>query len=266
MDKIKKLITVSISIILLVVFCGCSSNKSASSEPQNKSVDDNNIELNVPFNVPTEYTDVLSDYKKILEFRFSDTFEEDYNSGKTVVLNEKLQKDLQKPLEEFTLEYRWSNMLVEMDSWLGKEGTPEMFGYILKDINSDGINELFWVDEKNNILAIFTIVNGEAELLDAFWPRYAVVLTDSGELYTRGSGGASYVYYEIKKLKPNSSELDTMVEFAVDGYDYETNTVNYYEVINGEKISITEERFDELLSQYPFTLTQNWLALKKYNT
>lgn len=259
-----KLLSILAAMISIVFLSSCSSNKSISNKPKDESIDiSDDTKLDIPSNVPREYTDVLIDYKKILDFRFSDNFEEDYNNGKTVELNEKLQKDLKKQSREFNLEYKWHNMLVEIDSWLEKEGTPEMFGYILKDINDDGIDELFWVDEKNNILAMFTIVNGESELLDAFWPRYEAIITDLGELYTRGSGGASYVYYEIKTLKPNSSEFDVVVEFAVDGYAYATNTVNHYEIKNGEKISITEERFDELLLQYPFNSSSNWLATPK---
>ena len=76
----------------------------------------------------------------------------------------------------------------------------------------------------------------------------------------------------IKSIEPNLNNkfinnLQTLkVEDECDyqnAYDYETNTVNYYEVINDEKISITEERFDELLLQYPFNSSSNWLATPK---
>ena len=74
-----KLLSILAAMISIVFLSSCSSNKSISSNPKDESIDiSDDTKLDIPSNVPREYTDVLIDYKKILDFRFSDNFEEDY--------------------------------------------------------------------------------------------------------------------------------------------------------------------------------------------
>lgn len=193
-----------------------------------------------------EYASVIYDYDALLNFRLSDTFEEAYNNGKRADLNGNWTSAME---EDDDLSYKWHCMVVEMTAYL-ENPTKADFGYILKDINSDKFPELFWVSGDYNIHAIFTVVDGEVQLLDAFWPRYKAILTDENKIYTRGSGGAVYICYEIKELNANGEWVVTN--------GFEQDDTVYYELVDGEKTIIDEQQFDELLSANLFEITDNW--------
>jgi len=199
--------------------------------------------------VPEAYTAVLQDYKELLDFRFSENFNEDFNNGIMVELNPKMQQDLEKDIPG-----DFYYMYVEMDEAKDCD-SPDDYGYVLKDINDDGVQELFWVGKCHTILAVFTIMNGQAELLDAFWPRYMARMTEDGYLYTQGSGGAAYTQFDIYKLLPNSSVLERRIGFAQDGEDV------YLEWVEDKQVTITQERFEKLQQQHPFEHSVEWLCL-----
>lgn len=144
--------------------------------------------------------------------------------------------------------YRWSCSVAELPSI---DSTIESFGYILTDINSDGCPELFWVRDDHTVLAVFTVYNNRVILLDAFWARYCCVVTDDGMLYTRASGGASIIEYEIKELSADAT-LTTKAGFSM----YNDELTEY---IDGEYVPIDNSRFDQLLIEYPFENSQRWL-------
>lgn len=84
-------------------------------------------------------------------------------------------------------------------------------GYIIKDIDDNGVNELIFGniadsnDDKeigcNNIVDIFTIKDGKLEHVIDGWERCYFRIRNDGVIACRGSGGAStygYSYYEYK--------------------------------------------------------------------
>ena len=200
--------------------------------------------------VPEAYTAVLQDYKTLLDYRFSEDFYEENNSRFWDELNSKLQ------LEYFGKDILgdFGYMFIEMDEAKDCD-SPDDYGYVLKDINDDGVQELFWVGKCHTILAVFTIMNGQAELLDAFWPRYTARMTEDGYLYTQSSGGAAYTQFDIYKLLPNSSVLERRIGFAQDGEDV------YLEWVEDKQVTITQERFEKLQQQHPFEHSVEWLCL-----
>lgn len=257
---------IGISILLLtgiVILC-CAFIPTKQKNTPNNSNENDIADLDALENVPTEYKYVLQDYKRILEERFSDNFFVEYEGGKKLTLNEKTQRDLEKDVtywngEKQKLGVHFYNMIIEMDSLLEEKGTPEAFGYILKDMNEDSIEELFWVDKNHNILAIFTIKDGQAELLDAFWPRYRAVLNDNGNLYIWSSGGAAYTNREIKELVRNSTEFAWIEVFGIDGVDELNNLPIYFHAVDNKRKFINAQTYDELLQKYPFEHSVGWL-------
>lgn len=207
--------------------------------------------------LPSEYTEVIEDYKNIVEFRLSDNFNSEWNNGNFGIYYKYHNVDIHGD---------FSNMIVEMLPY-DQEATVASYGYVLKDINNDTIPELFWVcgelDSIYSIRAIFTIAEGKAQLLDAFWSRYKCVITDEGELYTMGSGGAAYTEYELRVLDKNSAHLTTTKEFGTD-YDHENNLALYY-VSEGEKEYISKDRFDELLTDNPYESGSEFLKSNVYH-
>jgi hypothetical protein len=249
-----RVLRVILCLVCLLALVGCETAPASTTVPTTVPTTAP-IETTAPETVPTEtvsewelaYDEILTDLAETLGFRLSPTFEADYNDGKEIPLSDGLKESLNSDLA-----YNWHCMLVEMVwSDAGEVTEKEAYGYVLQDINGDGSPELFWIRSDGFILAVFTIVDGAPRLVDAFWPRHRAVVTPSGELYTRSSGGAMYIEYYIRSLAPGSAELTNVVEFGLeDG--------KYYEVVDGQRKTVTEARFQELLTEKPFENQMNW--------
>lgn len=244
------------SVIAFFVLIGCQNKKSVY-----------NVVRENPITSPSNYQsidiyeDILTDYKKIVNFRLSADFEEKWNNGNFIEISETLTnaKDSSYNSQMSTdnsLNENWSYMLTGMTNGL-ENPTRESFGYILKDINADGNAELFWVREDHTILAVFTVRDNSPILLDAFYNRYSCVVTKDWQLYTQSTDGAVYTSFGIYNLSSDSVLICTM-QFGTDGYSEETGTV-YYKIEDNERISISKSQFDELLNLYPFEHSQAWM-------
>ena len=182
---------------------------------------------------PEEYSETLKIYKKIANSIISGEFEKDYNAGKFPSLNSKL-------------DYEWSCMLAELNIWSfgSMEKTKDSFGYVLKDINGDGIQELFFVLHDYTILAAFSRIGEEANLLDAYWPRHRCMLLDSGELYTFSSSGAQDFEYKIQKLDKDGRALSDILQFG-------SEEGSYYKIVEENEDKISDKEFEKLRMEYP---------------
>ena len=194
--------------------------------------------------LPVAYQPVLGDYKNIVAWRLSDGFESEYNSGVRIPLQSAL-KDVDS---DEVLSYRWHCMLAEMLH----ESDPreEDFGYELTDLNGDGMEELLWTESDGFVLAIFSIYDEEARLLDAYWSRYRCRITEEGKVLTVGSSGAANTTYQVKTLDAAGKELVTQKMFGTDGWDEETNVTFCFEWIDGQKVSISEDRLAQLQKEF----------------
>lgn len=224
-------ILLCLAMLLSLLGCGSGQAEPAQTTPPETPV------------IPAAYEEILPDYETVVDFRLSDTFESDYNSGKTVELSDALTV-----LDE-ELGYRWHCMMIEMLPW-GSQFTKASFGYALKDLNADGIPELFWVREDGFILAVFTVSDGEARLLDAYWTRHSGVLADSDYLLTMSNSGATCTQYKVNEISADGTGLTAVAEFGVDG--------DYYEMIGGEKVTVDEARFQELQAAYSSENDNDW--------
>ena len=98
--------------------------------------------------------------------------------------------------------------------------TRDSFGYFLRDLNEDGIDELVLLRDDYYVLGLYTVSEGKPYLLDSFWYRYTGIVLDTGYIYTRGSGGAFYSEYKLRRLEKESTELTVLQTFGVDGEEY----------------------------------------------
>lgn len=232
--------------ILLVAFSilmtGCSDSSGTKIPSEDSAKQEHNIIVNSSQNA---YTNIIEDYKNILEARFDEDYWVKYENGEEIQVSSQLQKTINQLAEEDGV---WGYMLGEMGVLLGEDAKASDFGYILVDINSDGTEELFWVDKNYNIYAIFTSVNDEPVLLGAYWPRYHVSLTNSGEIHVRGSSGAAYTTYKRRVLEKDADKLVTIFEAGTDGTTEDLDTI-YYEVQDEMKNTITEKAFHKLMKE-----------------
>ncbi len=224
-------------VCVMIFLCGCTSQK------EKDQINQDSFTLSADHSM---YDSIIEDYQNIVSFRTLDDFEYFWNYGEFIEISDPLLSAL--TVSGSDLDYRWSNMIVEMPS---PDSAIDSFGYILADINNDGTPELFWVRDDHSVLAVFTVFEDKIILLDAFWSRYPCVITDEGALYTMGSGGASVIDYNIRALS-DSGMLTTKVGFSM-------YNENYSEFINGEMISVSRSRFDKLIIEYPFENSQRWL-------
>lgn len=203
-----------LTIILLFNICGC-------------SYDIDNDKL--------KYFQILADFKITISGVLSESFEIDFNNGKFI-----------SPDANF--KYEWGNMLIDAKDGLNNP-SESSFGYVLKDINNDNINELFLIREDYTILAIFTLDNSKAKLLGAFWSRYSCIMLDNDDLYILSSNGADDFEYTIYRLT-SDNELEIIKQFGMNK--------RYYERINDEIVFISKIQFDEILSVYPYISGKQW--------
>ena len=100
-------------------------------------------------------------------------------------------------------------------------------GYLFKDINIDGIDELLVgeIDDdcKGMIYDIYTMVDRKPTHVVSGWDRNRYYILDSGLVRNEYSDGANSSGINIYNLTSNSTELFTQVAFKYDGYADEKN-------------------------------------------
>ncbi len=204
--------------------------------------------------IPNAYIEVIKDYKDIVEYRLTDIFR--------LVWDEVGDGDYDKYYNADIQGY-FGSMFAEMIPY-GDNITLSSYGYVLNDINLDGTPELFWVSSDCNIIfAIFTIVDGEARLLDVFWSRYKCCILDDGVIYTLGSGGAANNYYEFRTLD-GKGNLIIIKKFWSD-YDYINDLASFCYIYDGNMEYITKEKYDELIEENPFPSMEKVIDGKYYS-
>ncbi|MCL1808856.1 MAG: hypothetical protein FWG42_03695 [Clostridiales bacterium] len=124
-------------------------------------------------------------------------------------------------------------------------------GYAIRDVNGDGIPDLFILaGEPPEIAAIYTLRDGNPVLVGAYWSRNRISLVKNGMLYNSGSSGAansSDTVYSINTWQ--DGELLVLIEMlGVEDYDdeemIELPEPRYYRIKDGEKTILSEEEAD----------------------
>lgn len=197
------------------------------------------------------YKLLLNDYVSVINYRLSDTFESDNNNDVKPSISKNLYDQVYGN-NKSKLSRHWFCMIADMTDYIDTKNI-EQFGYILKDINKDSIDEMFWVDSCSNVLAIFTVEDNNAILLDAFWPKYKCVLTDDDYIYTCTIGGAKYNLYELKQMEKDCKSFNTYKSVGVEPVKVNGICVDeYYKIENGKKITISKNEYNQFLIDFPF--------------
>ena len=127
-------------------------------------------------------------------------------------------------------------------------------GYAMKDLNGDGTSELLLLREDFELLAILTLVDGKPVLLDSVQRRYHCSVDENGLIHTQESSGADYTTWRTYRLPPNSGEPELIWEQGTDGHEWIDGVAvtKYYKLVNGEKVYVSQEEWDELSALYPY--------------
>lgn len=256
--------SVSVVVILMMIlglFSGCASEVTNTTATTG-TTSSTKPPVTQPQTLPTAYEETLEDFKTLIEWKLTEGFYEKWNDGFLVEprLSNSLTEQLADTADQDTLDDRMSTMVFEMiGGHSDRESSLKSFGYILKDINGDDVPELFWMREDRTLLAVFTVCDGKAKLLDAFWYRYPCKMLDDNRLYLNYSAGTGFLSFEILKLDQSGTLVnDLSFDCNIPGGD----AGEYWEQIgDAEPVAISEERFDQLVEQYPFEWGSAWEVL-----
>ena len=249
-----KKIVIFLLIVIGITMLSCEDDPIVTEQNTDKL---NDVEK-VDFYMCDEYELLLKDYVSVVEYRLSDTFESDNNNGVKPSISENLYDQVYSD-DNLGLNEKWFCMVADMTDYITTRSIDE-FGYLLKDINKDNIDEMFWVDSSYNILAVFTIKDNNAVLLDAFWPKYKCVLSNDGFLYTWAIGGSKYGIYELKYLDFDVKLLEIYKSIGVEPISINGSYVDeYYKIENGKRFTISETEYNQFLSDIPFKHSIEWL-------
>ena len=196
-----------------------------------------------------EYTALINDLKRIVQFRLSDY----YSINADIPMSTETKNAVSFNSDN---EYKWSSMISELPGYPEPEDI-NCYGYILHDLNADGQKELFFMKQDHTIAAIFTVYNSRVVLLDAYWSRYSGHISETGDLYSDGSGGAAYSttkYYNI-----SDGKIFPYLSFYTDLDEY--NNVCYYMDENGKVSRITKEQYNEGLSGNKYDEGDFWNSI-----
>ena len=249
MSKLRFAAFMACILAMSMLIPGCSQTPATADSPKIHT-----LESEKPQDYSALYADAINDYERIVEFRLSQNFEENYNNGRRPALTKEWPNYVLPcdglATEESDARYRWNCMLIDMLDYIN-EPTKESFGYIFTDLSEDGIPELVWISIDYRIFCIFTIVDDQVRLVDSFWSRYACVIQETGELYILKNGGATNNVYAIARIRNDTGSVISQIEFGQeDGIYYKKGNNQYY--------VLTEQEYEELCNEYPFVISDIW--------
>lgn len=155
-------------------------------------------------------------------------------------------------------------------------------GYQIKDLSGDGVPELIVaamplegdVDSVCNILALFTVKDGQVQQVAEGWARNGWFLLNDGSFYNSGSNGAAYAIFANYDLSEDGTELvarDYYFTYEKTEGNYEDigfyhNTTGMYDKNVSELLDMSEDAFWGLMENYQSRIENpNLTALSALN-
>ena len=152
-------------------------------------------------------------------------------------------------------DYVTYNRLLDAVVMLQGSTSSAKYGYALKDLNGDGIDELILMDQygsgtsmRHDIFAIFTQdADGNAILLDTYSDtRFAVIGAD-GYIYVAERvipGHKKDMIYTVYEVKYGALAVVSAYGCNCD-YATTSTQIGWYKLVNGEKVEVTQDEFNE---------------------
>ena len=220
-------------VILILICCSMFTAMTSCNQSNNTDSNDNSFYTSVNNETVLSsneiYQDILNLYRELLLLK-----EENINYD-----------------ELFLEQYHSDNPIEDAVFHAVLRNRPEKMGYALKDLNNDTIEELILLDKNYHIYTIFTIVNGQPTAVnDLFFGdgNHTAAIGSDGTIYKHGYGKGEAVYGYAKKL--SSDGLLVGFEFGCLDVDLDDSMVEYYKIINGERVIIDYNEFQLLNEEY----------------
>jgi len=142
-----------------------------------------------------------------------------------------------------------SDQLPEPWGYLYAAPAQENCYYALKDLNGNGSPELILLINDYELLAIYSLVNGQPVEVYAHIMKGTAVIDASGTLYGYYSGGADIRSWSIRELAPDDSRF-IHKEGIYREESSETGVYCYRDTDTGEKTGMSEPDYERLAEQY----------------
>lgn len=129
-----------------------------------------------------------------------------------------------------------------MDGWRNG-GYGYYAGYAVKDINGDGINELFLTDVEYSIYAMFTLANSEiiSHYFDFSFHKSVTRIDKNGNFYYSDYGKGESIQYEISRLGTDGKLYRTVFgHYDMTGFG-DPEVYNYF---SASEIEISDSLID----------------------
>jgi len=126
-------------------------------------------------------------------------------------------------------------------------------GYAFRDLNNDGILELFILLDDLTILAIYSLEKDLPVLVGAYWSRHRCALDKAGMLYISGSSGSQDSFSASYALN-GDNKLQLVEMLGIESYDAKTGKTfpkpRHYRMKNGNKSIIGKKEADALWEKF----------------
>ena len=133
----------------------------------------------------------------------------------------------------------------------GNVNLHTFFGYVIKDINGDGVEELCLLTKEFTMVALFTKHNGKPVLLEEFWNRKRGFVNENGRIIIVGSSGADMSSREVYRIDTATGRLVFEEAIGLDGHTEDLQAI-YYHQIGDKKTYISEAEYSALQNQAPY--------------
>ena len=192
------------------------------------------------------YQELVNDLRISISYRLSS----DFNAGQVESrCLSRLSGTMQQIFNQSDDDRRTMDMVIcelPMSQYQKQEAD---FGYIIHDINADGVPELFWVREDHSIAAIFTREQDKMVLLDGYGGRYRGYVSENNTLYSHGSNSA--VDQECTVYAVSGGKLKELFQFGrEDGAPFEA--------VGEEHLTIPAQRMTDLNRYFPDGISSFW--------
>ncbi len=123
------------------------------------------------------------------------------------------------------------------------------FGYVRKDLNGDGTEELVLLTDDGNLVALFTLCRGKPVLLrSSYYPRYRGYLNQDGLVMEKGSSGADVIDFSFYRIDASTGQLVFIEAIGLEGHTEDLQII-YYHQIGEQKTYISEAAYHTLVTE-----------------